>query len=218
DLKTLTVRNCTISGNAAEYQAGGIFAGGNLIVTNSTISGNTSGNYGGGIAVTGYAAVGWIITNSTISGNTSMTDGGGIATARFSGPTGGALRIENSTIAGNAARNPFTGQGGGGIARVGSAAGNVTLTSTIVANNNSDNGSLDVLGSVIANFSLIQNPPGSTISGSNNVLGADPKLDPLQNNGGPTPTMALLPGSAAIDVGSNPARLATDQRGAGFTR
>jgi hypothetical protein len=46
-----------------------------------------------------------------------------------------------------------------------------------------------------------------------NLVGLDPKLGPLQDNGGPTPTMALLPGSPAINAGSNPLNLTADQRG-----
>lgn len=42
---------------------------------------------------------------------------------------------------------------------------------------------------------------------------ADPKLGPLADNGGPTLTMALLPGSPAIDAGSAVGAPATDQRG-----
>jgi len=56
--------------------------------------------------------------------------------------------------------------------------------------------------------------PGS----AGNILGQDPLLGPLQNNGGPTKTHALLPGSPAIDHGSNPAGLTFDQRGPGFAR
>jgi len=41
----------------------------------------------------------------------------------------------------------------------------------------------------------------------------DPKLGPLANNGGPTLTMALLPGSPAIDAGNTALAPATDQRG-----
>jgi hypothetical protein len=48
----------------------------------------------------------------------------------------------------------------------------------------------------------------------------DPKLGPLQNNGGPTQTQALLSGSPAIDAGNpsgctdgNGNLLKTDQRG-----
>ncbi len=54
------------------------------------------------------------------------------------------------------------------------------------------------------------------------IMGQDPTLGPLQNNGGPTETMALLPGSPAIDAGPNPVPSFPtnefDQRGDGFTR
>ena len=49
------------------------------------------------------------------------------------------------------------------------------------------------------------------------LVNVNPLLAPLQNNGGPTETMALLPGSPAIDAGSNaliPSGITTDQRGA----
>jgi hypothetical protein len=46
----------------------------------------------------------------------------------------------------------------------------------------------------------------------------DPKLGPLQDNGGPTQTMALLPGSPAIDAGDNTDAPLFDQRGPGFPR
>src|SRR5205823_15034975 len=54
-----------------------------------------------------------------------------------------------------------------------------------------------------------------------NLVGVDPRLGPLANNGGPTQTMALLPGSPALNAGSNaliPAGVTTDQRGSGFAR
>ena len=46
----------------------------------------------------------------------------------------------------------------------------------------------------------------------------NPKLALLADNGGPTKTMAPLPGSPVIDMGSNPDGLTTDQRGIGFAR
>ena len=46
----------------------------------------------------------------------------------------------------------------------------------------------------------------------------DPKLGPLQNNGGPTKTHALLAGSPAIDHGDNANLPPADQRGIGFAR
>jgi hypothetical protein len=51
------------------------------------------------------------------------------------------------------------------------------------------------------------------LTGSGNVLGADPLLAPLAFNGGPSRTHALLPTSPAIDAGSNPLGLTEDQRG-----
>jgi len=64
-------------------------------------------------------------------------------------------------------------------------------------------------------FNLIQDVSGCTILGDStgNLLGADPELGPLQNNGGPTYTHALLPGSPAIDAGTNVGAPRTDQRG-----
>jgi hypothetical protein len=53
--------------------------------------------------------------------------------------------------------------------------------------------------------------PGLT--GTPGVISADPLLDPLQDNGGPTPTMALLPGSPAIGAGVSLGGITTDQRG-----
>jgi hypothetical protein len=59
--------------------------------------------------------------------------------------------------------------------------------------------------------------PGSlpSITLSHNLItdASDPFLGPLADNGGPTPTMALLPGSPAIDAGVPIAGVTTDQRG-----
>jgi len=64
-------------------------------------------------------------------------------------------------------------------------------------------------------YTLIQNTSGSTIVGdeTGNIYGAEPLLGPLQDNGGPTWTHALLPGSPAIDAGNSGDTLAFDQRG-----
>jgi hypothetical protein len=50
------------------------------------------------------------------------------------------------------------------------------------------------------------------------LINLDPMLGPLQDNGGPTPTMALLPGSPAVDAGDNTGAPDFDQRGPGFPR
>jgi hypothetical protein len=78
----------------------------------------------------------------------------------------------------------------------------------------------DISGIVTAVNSLVESTAGTTFTpgSAGNVLGQDPLLEPLANNGGPTKTHALLAGSPALDHGANPAGLATDQRGAGFVR
>jgi FG-GAP-like repeat len=240
---TLTLQNCTLSGNSATLAAGGNYRGGALYETagslvriqNSTISGNTAKSNGGGAFFKGNAT----IQNSTISGN-SATNGAGGGVNFYDGQAS----IQNSTIYGNSAHDnaggvlvqnanvtfqncTITGNTsaatGGGLYEANVNGGTspvVTLENTLLAGNKDGSGSNDATlnsGTLNASNSLIENLPGGTINGtnSNNIFGQDPLLGPLQNNGGPTQTEALLPGSPAIDAGSNAAAasLTTDQRG-----
>ncbi len=215
---TLTVTNSTFSGNGAA-RGGGIFAQrGTTTITNSTFAGSSTA---GGIAISHGTIT---ISGTTIAGN----DGSGI-----SNDLGGTVTVIDSTISANGddayqgggiyndgtlivqnstiARNSASGAGAG-IYR---ESGTVTLVNTIVAQN--ANGiSPDIFGAVTANFSLIGNTAGATISGTGNLLNQDPLLAWLGNYGGPTQTMPLLVGSPAIDTGSNdliPSGLIADQRG-----
>ena len=52
-----------------------------------------------------------------------------------------------------------------------------------------------------------------TFTSVGSLNNTDPKLGPLANNGGPTLTIALLPGSPAIDAGDDSSAPPTDQRG-----
>jgi predicted outer membrane repeat protein len=93
--RTLTVTNCTLSGNSATYNGGAIASGGGtLTVTNCTLSGNSAADYGGAIDGGGTIKV----TNSTLSGN-SASWGGAIAIGglRFT------LTVEQCTFSGNSA-------------------------------------------------------------------------------------------------------------------
>jgi hypothetical protein len=206
----VVVEDSTISGNTAAIFGGGILAGyllAPLTIERSTISGNTAGITGGGVHLTGsYSPM--LIQNSTISGNTAPTAGGLYANDYASYAT---LTVRNSTIAGNTA----TSGPGGGIV----AASVIVLESTLVGDNVSP-ADPDVSGTVLATFSLIEDPSGTTLDpgSANNITLVDPLLGPLQNNGGLTETHALLPGSPALDAGANPAGLLTDQRGLGFPR
>jgi len=203
----LTVTRSTISGNMASASGGGIFMTyGTLTLTESTISDNRAGltTIGFGFPGGGGMLLGWgpaTIRNCTISGNTAPR-GGGIYSLGNSNVT-----IQNSTIALNAAANS-----GGGIYR---ANGTVTLESVILAKNTAP--SLANSGQFAANFCLL-GETSTSITGSNNKIAADPLLGSLGNYGGPTPVHPLLPGSPAVDAGSNPTGLVTDQRGSGFSR
>ncbi|MFN2638209.1 MAG: choice-of-anchor Q domain-containing protein, partial [Gemmatimonadaceae bacterium] len=198
------ISNSTISGNAAG-SAGGLYNTGDgfLTIADSTISGN-SGNGGGILNDNGTVN----ITNSTISGNSAQFFGGGIY--NFS-----TITITNSTIAGNTAGS----SGGGGISN---GSGTVTIKNTIIALNTSASGP-DVKGALFSEgFNLIGNSKDGTIAPAqlSDQIGTagspiNPLLGPLQDNGGPTFTQALLTGSPAIDKG-NASGSTTDQRG--FTR
>jgi len=104
----------------------------------------------------------------------------------------------------------------------------LTIANSIVAGNTALGSGPDLLpdpnGTLNVNYSLIGNAGDSGITagtGTDNILNQSAQLGPLQNNGGPTETHALLPGSPAIDAGDpsivfNPAEF--DQRGAPFVR
>jgi hypothetical protein len=187
---TVIVTSSTFSGNSATGNAGGIYAGihGTVTITSSTFSDNSAGN-GGGISAE-FSSV--TITSSTFSGNSAGTNGGGIFNNRD-----GTVTITSSTFSGNSA-----GANGGGTFN--NDTGATTLQNSIIANNTSGN----CRGNVT-------DGGGNLSYGDTSCPGlkADPMLGPLQNNGGPTRTVALLPGSPAIDAAPAATCPSTDQRG-----
>ena len=204
-LSFLTITNG--NGSSAGNKGGGIQNNGaTLTVVQSTINGNTAGTSapaGGGIFNNPGSTL--TVINSTISGNQATGgDGGGILNQ-------GTATFVNATINGNSANTAS----GGGIANTVTAT--LNFTNTIVAGSPSGGDCVNS-GTIGTNDkNLVQDGSCSpTVSGN-------PKLGPLQNNGGPTFTHALLTGSPAIDAGDdavlgNPFDLVTDQRGEGFPR
>ncbi|MGA2033654.1 MAG: choice-of-anchor Q domain-containing protein, partial [Thermoguttaceae bacterium] len=191
----LIINQIVVSENLASYGGGIYNEFGTLTVWNSTISGNSAGN-GGGIYNEGSAKV----TNSTIADN-SASDGGGISNF-------GALAVTNSTIAGNSALLD-----GGGIYNPGT----VSLKNSIVATNAAASG-LDVFwtGTVTADYSLIgagyiSGTPGVTNLWGTSVAPLNPGLSDWTQRADGTWRYYLLPGSPAIDAGSN--ALAVDPQG-----
>jgi len=177
------------------------WSGGKLTITDSVISGNKATTLWGAITIDDTSA---IIRNCTIVSNTARD---GAAIVAFGSV--GQVSVENCTIADNLAT-----EAGGAIL---TGPNTIVASSCLIARNTSPDGP-DVSGAIFASSCLIGNTSGATITGSNNILNVNPQLDVLADNGGPTMTCLLLPGSPAIDAGANPAGLSFDQRGPGFPR
>ena len=201
----VTISGLTITnGNAGDF-GGGIFNNGaTLTITDSTLSGNSAGS-GGGIFNDERSGIATLqITNSTLSGNSAVgSSGGGIYNF------GGAATITNSTLSGN------SGGSGGGIFNDGSAGsatfeiGN-TILKTGAAGENIFNNS----GTVTSDgYNLSSDNGGGFLTATGDQINTDPLLGPLQDNGGPTFTHALLVGSPAIDTGKDLSGTGQDQRG-----
>ena len=203
----LTLTNSTVSGNSAPNGfAGGINNFSTATLINSTVSGNSSYESGGGIGNSGGTLT---IINSTISGNSTTESGGGIDNE-------GPLTLTNDTIVGNSAPS---GQGGG--------IDNTSLLSTkstLLANNGSGGNCESSYGTVTsAGYNLSDDGScDGILTQTTDVNNTPTQLDPkgLQNNGGPTQTIALLPGSPAVDripvancTDTNGNPVTTDQRG-----
>jgi hypothetical protein len=207
----------TISGNSADYPGGGVYNSGSVTFTNSSLTSN-SADFGGALYNTGSAS----LVSSAISGNSAARHGGGVyiehqASATFTASsvsdnhalldgggvyTTGAAMFTNSTVSGNSAV-----LGGGVFVDFGASA---RFDNSIIANSvgqdiRNSGGSVHGAGNLVED--------GSGIPGLSGTITGDPSLGPLQDNGGPTWTMALLPGSPAIDAGVAVAGVTTDQRG-----
>jgi len=207
---TLTLTNCTVSGGQGGGFSSGVFNDpfATLNMSGCTISDNVSGNNSGGLENDGTAT----LVNCTITGNHAQFAGGISAGLGYASGSTGPLTLVNCTVAGNGTDGPLSGCGG--IYQKASSV--VKLLNTIVASNSSATSAPpDVRGTFTdLGHNLIGDTTGGTgFTGTDDLLNINPRLGPLQNNGGPTDTMALLPNSPAIDAGSNAAAPATDQRG-----
>jgi hypothetical protein len=207
-------------GTGGAGQGGGVYmGGGTLTLLNDTLADNTvhGGNGGQGTATGGDGGAG---------------QGGGLYFA------GGILTLQSSTIAGSSAGATHTTDGNtalGGTHGVGGAphgngndgaaegggvwansGGLINLKNTLIANNVATSGP-DYLGTATSSdHDLVFNTAGSTgfgLSGSGDIVGKDPHIDGLADNGGPTQTMAITSSSPAFNAGDNSGAPATDQRG-----
>jgi CSLREA domain-containing protein len=217
----LWVLDSTIFDNHVDGDGSNLALGGGLYthyaatVINSTLRGNTA-QEGGGASNVVYDLT---VINSTLDGNVTRARGAGLANL------GGTVNLFNTTLSANLGNQAvFSPTAGGGLAN--GSGGSVTLNNSVLAYNllaqpghstvNDDcSGPLTGTG---GNMLMAYNPAYCQLTGA--FTQADPRLGPLQDNGGPTLTRALLPGSPAIDVEDAShcldnlgAPLATDQRG-----
>jgi CSLREA domain-containing protein len=209
NLGSLTLVDVELTGNAAAGFGGGLNnSGSSLTIEKSSISGNTAGTGGG---IHNGATSRLEITNSTVSGN-SATHGGGISNEVSTAETS-QVSLRNVTVSGNSA-----GSAGGGIDN----SGNFFYQNTIVAGNTSGGADPDCRDTSDGSFYSLGNNLTGSATGCP-VVDSDVQVDPgvvftevmgaLQNNGGNTPTHALLVGSPALDAGDDGICPDTDQRG-----
>jgi hypothetical protein len=220
---SVTLNNSMLSGNSSAY-GGGIYnsadAGGygSLQVNNSTLTNNSATYGGGGVFNVPYSSAEAVvqISNSTISSNSAQT-GGGVDNETDDG--GAITYISNSTFSGNSA----SGSGGGSVfnSTQGFGSAVVHLNDAILQRGAAGGNILNQGGAVISDgYNLSNDSCGGFLTGPGDQTNIEPMLGPLQDNGGPTLTHALLPGSPAINAGDpnfTPPP-SYDQRGPGFDR
>ncbi len=208
-----TFINNSADGGGAVY----CFSDSITIIIDSTIEQNqATSQYGGGVFNFSHDLT---IINTLISENTANSDGGGLY-------NNGTATVQNSTFY----RNSATGMGGGIYTGMDD---HLTLTQSTLAENNAslgggianrERGVLNMTNTLIANSSdgMDCANQGTIPTNNNNLvmdgecspmISGNPRIGALDNYGGPTKTLPLLPGSPAIDSGSKLDCLPTDQRG-----
>jgi hypothetical protein len=230
-----TIARLTIADGVDASAGGAIFVNSELTLIDCTVIGSDAtgpGGVGGGI----YVAPSNVLTmmNCTVTGNTAISDGGGAYN------DGGTLTAIDSTFFANQSFSDFGGaifNSGGVTSLVGStvtentgnglqnASGSFMLGNSLVATNTVSSGnSPDLIGAFTsAGYNLVGISDGTndlTDGVNHDLVGSvatplDPGLDiskGLQNNGGPTDTIALLADSVAIDAANPVGSSASDQR------
>jgi CSLREA domain-containing protein len=218
----LTLVESSVTDNLAVTDAGGIYNNGNLSIQKSALGRNTAGSGGG---IRSYTTL--TIHESTFFDNEATSNGGGIFNS-------GTLDITNSTFTGNTAVNYYgggiyndsgnlglyhstfaynaAGLNGGGIYNY--TNGYLSYANTIIAHSKSnDCYNVTPTNILINSHNLVVNNAGSGNGCGTPYLTADPLLEALGDNGGPTETHALGSHSPAIDAADSDYCTPTDQRG-----
>ena len=205
----VTLKGLTLTGADSGEEGGAIFSLGDLLVDQCTMSDNTA-TYGAAIFSGTSEDCKLIVRNSTFSNNT-VTDVGGAVYNFF-----GEMEMNSVTIVGNRARA----NGGGGVASYGDGRTLTRITNSIIAGNSGEGVANDVQVIIGKSNSFesqgynhigVGNATDAFVVSGDSTGGNDSGIGPLAENGGPTPTRALLAGSLDVDRGQTD--LTVDQRG-----
>lgn len=221
---TTTVSGNEVTGAGSSVENGGgiwiedTYNGFSTILSNSTITDNSTPDAGGGVSFGENFYGTTQVVNSTVAGNHSDDAGGGIQFADNDVP----FELIDSTVTGNSAVR------GGGVFRGYAGGGNTSdssldVSSSVLSGNTASGTGADFAESANVNpgsdltvgNSLVQNVTGVTYTADpagSNIIGADPKLGALADNGGPTQTRLPDPASPLVDAGLANG-LTKDQRG-----
>ena len=201
---TLTIADSTFSGNTAGFGGGAVDCQ-NAVIGNSTFSNNSANSVGNG---GGVNCVNATISDSTFTGNSGrfgggLIDGGGgnfsVSNSTFSGNVGPGIYVENSTL--TVGNSTFSDNSVG----ISNDAGTVTIENSVLAGNSKGNcsaaytaignGGYNIADDATCGFGTSTGANGKTIGDNVNPLLASAGL---QNNGGPTQTIALQATSPAV--------------------
>ncbi|NCT68592.1 MAG: right-handed parallel beta-helix repeat-containing protein [Rhodanobacteraceae bacterium] len=212
---SVSIQDSSISSNLAGSGAGlHVDTAAPFVLRRTLVAFNEASQSGGGLALNtpSYPA---LIENSTFSGNSAYDEpasGAGIAAS-------GKVKIAFSTIADNRLNRRLADGAGAGV-HFDDATGLLRLEAALLAGNKALDGDVDLgraSGTIDAIVSLVDTQTTNALNGYGlgNLLGVDPKLAPLADNGGPTPTHAIAADSPARDVGTGAgySPVNTDQRG-----
>ena len=236
---TITITTTTVANNkalGAEAFGGGIYYGADisgssdfpLTLTRDTFSGNVAGGggnegLGGALAYEpindGTANLSLTMVNDTLTANRAGTSterglGGALDYGPAVGDGPATLNSTNVTIARNTADGPDSFAGGVIYEPLAGSGGtaSATFVNTIIALNTAANDA-DCSDPIPSAGHNLETGTSCGFTGTGDLENTNPKLGQLANNGGPTETLALLPGSPAINAGSDAACPPIDQRG-----
>ena len=211
----LTLDHVDLTGNSSN-QGGGLDTEGSLTISDSTIDHNiaiVNGNPQDGGGITTESALPVTIANTTIAEN-SAGNGGGI----YLRP-GAPVTLENVTVADNHATLGATGVGGNIYLQTTTP---LQADNTIIAGGTASTAGtgncLVVMGASVTGTHNLEDHNQCGLTGASDIVNVNPRLGPLQNNGGTTGTVALGVGSPAINggancLGANSLPLTHDERG-----